>query len=282
MYINLTKNDLQKMIAQLTGVAADELELLDSIASFCDDPIEIKNAKILFLVGCGKLYPVNGVSFDNKQDVVKDIKDNDILDFIREPENEHDKNAIKVMFDTQHIGYVPKKVARLLQDCIDDLCGQVIHVVGDKDCNQSVGLRFIFRRKDSIAQKRIVNIDSVSYLLDDIKDTNKSIIARAQMHNIINNEHQLETTETPNDVPIVSPAIIPQRTAAETITSAPMTSPVAVIPTAVPENINKFDETPSPSGQEQAPALDQTGLVPEAATERAAPSIQPKQEEDVF
>lgn len=282
MYINLTKNDLQKMIAQLTGVAADELELLDSIASFCDDPIEIKNAKILFLVGCGKLYPVNGVSFDNKQDVVKDIKDNDILNFIREPENEHDKNAIKVMFDAQHIGYIPKKVARLLQDCIDDLCGQVIHVVGDKDCNQSMGLRFIFRRKDSIAQKRIVNIDSVSYLLDDIKDTNKSIIARAQMHNIINNEHQLETTEATNDAPIMPPAVIPQGTAAETTTSVPATSPAADTQTTTPENTNKLDEVSDLSEQEQACVLNQTSLSPETITERVAPNIQSKQEEDVF
>lgn len=282
MYINLTKNDLQKMIAQLTGVAADELELLEAIASFCDDPAEIKNAKILFLVGCGKLYPVNGVSFDNKQDVVKDIKDNDILNFIREPENEHDKNAIKVMFDAQHIGYIPKKVARLLQDCIDDLCGQVIHVVGDKDCNQSMGLRFIFRRKDSIAQKRIVNIDSVSYLLDDIKDTNKSIIARAQMHNIINNEHQLETTEATNDAPIMPPAVIPQGTAAETTTSVPATSPAADTQTTTPENTNKLDEVSDPSEQEQACVLNQTSLSPETITERVAPNIQSKQEEDVF
>ena len=45
MYIALTKNDLQKLISHLSGVVADELELLDAVIPFCDDLSDIKNSK---------------------------------------------------------------------------------------------------------------------------------------------------------------------------------------------------------------------------------------------
>ena len=199
MYISLTKNALQKIITQLTGVVADELELLDIIAQFCDDPSDIKNAKILFLVGCGKLYPVNGVSFDNKQEILEKMKDGDILQFVKEPENEHDKNAIKVLFNDEHIGYIPKNIAEILQDCIDDLCGEVAHVVGSKEADSNLGLRFVFRRKESIERKQLVSLDTVSYLLEDIQEKTKKIITTAQMLNIINNEYEPEKLEIPED-----------------------------------------------------------------------------------
>ena len=190
MYIALTKNDLQKLISHLSGVVADELELLDAVIPFCDDLSDIKNSKILFLVGSGRLYPVKGVSFDNKQELIETIKDGDILHFVKEPENEYDKNAIKIVFNENHVGYISRKLSGILQDCINDLCGEVIHVVGTKEDNQNLGLRFVFRRKESIGRKQLVSLDTVSYLLEDIQEKNKHIITTAQMLNIINNEYQ--------------------------------------------------------------------------------------------
>ena len=52
-------------------------------------------------------YPVN-------------IKSNAYVDFVREPDNEYDSKAIKVVTDrSEKIGYVPKSTARWLSPIID-------------------------------------------------------------------------------------------------------------------------------------------------------------------
>lgn len=241
MHITMSKNDLQRLVFGLTGLAVDELELLETIKRFSDDIVAITSAKILFLVGSGRLYPVAGVSFDNKQDIIKKIQTGDILYFEKEPDNEFDKNAIKVIFATEHIGYIPKKIAIFLNDCIDELCGEVVHVVGGEE-DKNLGLRFAFRRKSSINQKQIVNIDTVQYLLEDIVNTNGALIADAQMANIMSDDHKV--AEVPQEVLESIPCLASTSQAnsvepdfAQSTASTPATSNTPTVPPKKEEDI---------------------------------------------
>jgi HIRAN domain len=63
-----------------------------------------------------------GVSFGSAQKNIKMFGSRDIMTYalIREPENKHDPNAIKVcLFDIFFLGYVPKHIAKNLAPLID-------------------------------------------------------------------------------------------------------------------------------------------------------------------
>jgi len=194
MLLSLTKSDLENIIFKVSGTSPDELSLLEAISPFCDQQ-DIKNAKILFLAGCSREFRINGVSFDDRQKIIKGINEKDIIHFEPEPENEYDPNAIRVMFENQLIGYLPKRIAALLQDCIEDLCGEVNKVVGNeqeapgdsqnKDETKFLGVRFIFRRKGSVDKKQVVNLDTVELILEDYLGTPKEFVAQAQFFSIL-------------------------------------------------------------------------------------------------
>ena len=64
-----------------------------------------------------------GVSFGNAQENIKKFGCQDIGSYalIREPDNSHDANAIKVsLFDIWFMGYVPKDIAKNLAPMMDD------------------------------------------------------------------------------------------------------------------------------------------------------------------
>ena len=63
-----------------------------------------------------------GVSFGNAQKNIKKFGCRDIMTYalIREPENIHDPNAIRVcLFDIFFLGYVPKHIAKNLSPLMD-------------------------------------------------------------------------------------------------------------------------------------------------------------------
>ena len=65
---------------------------------------------------------LSGVSFGNAQKNIKMFGCRDIMTYtlIREPENIHDPNAIKVcLFDIFFLGYVPKHLAKELAPLMD-------------------------------------------------------------------------------------------------------------------------------------------------------------------
>lgn len=68
-----------------------------------------------------KIYSkVVGVSFSDRQDVIKTLKPEDPLFLSREKDNKFDVNAIKVETATQiHIGYLKKELAAELSPNID-------------------------------------------------------------------------------------------------------------------------------------------------------------------
>ncbi len=60
-----------------------------------------------------------GVTFENRQQLLREIPDGDSLEIIREYDNIHDKYAIKVCWQKQHIGYLNVKLARRLAPLMD-------------------------------------------------------------------------------------------------------------------------------------------------------------------
>lgn len=100
----------------------------------------------------------------NAQEVLQAILDNNmvnkvILELVREPENIHDKHAVKVMLSvdgyscTYHVGYVSRDISEtisfLLQD--DDLCVHISDVfMSGGGLDYYVGLMFNcrFKRKE--------------------------------------------------------------------------------------------------------------------------------------
>ncbi|HFI0329946.1 TPA: HIRAN domain-containing protein [Streptococcus suis] len=60
----------------------------------------------------------------------------------REPENEHDKNAIKVMVGNIHLGYVPKKLARKMAKLLDAGYNYIseLELMDDENGNYNIGI----------------------------------------------------------------------------------------------------------------------------------------------
>ncbi len=54
---------------------------------------------------------VAGVTFGNRQSIIKKIKVGDPVDLVPEPRNKDDPNAVKVVWHGKHIGYLPATVA---------------------------------------------------------------------------------------------------------------------------------------------------------------------------
>jgi len=63
---------------------------------------------------------VAGVSFEGRQDVLAGLRAGDPLSLVRQPDNEHDANAIAVMRGTLHIGFLNKQMARKLAPKFDE------------------------------------------------------------------------------------------------------------------------------------------------------------------
>lgn len=71
---------------------------------------------------------INGTTFRNSGNMMRHLKKDDQLMLVREPENEHDKNAIKVYMKDflqpelvrHHIGYIPKATAGGLVKVMDE------------------------------------------------------------------------------------------------------------------------------------------------------------------
>ena len=60
----------------------------------------------------------------------------------REPENKHDKNAIKVMVGNIHLGYVPKKLARKMAKLLDADYNYIseLELMDDSNGNYNIGI----------------------------------------------------------------------------------------------------------------------------------------------
>ncbi|OHY29888.1 hypothetical protein BI362_06085 [Streptococcus parauberis] len=78
----------------------------------------------------GYLEPINSEYYTQK------------MSLEREPENEHDENAIKVMVGNIHLGYVPKKLARKMAKLLDNDYNYIseLELMEDSNSNYNIGI----------------------------------------------------------------------------------------------------------------------------------------------
>lgn len=60
-----------------------------------------------------------GVTFDNRQKIIAEIKEKDQVELIREVQNKYDHNAIGVYWQGQSVGYLNSRLAAALTNCLD-------------------------------------------------------------------------------------------------------------------------------------------------------------------
>lgn len=76
---------------------------------------------------------VAGVIFrprDVKDLIRSDVDIGTMLTLEREPDNKHDPNAIKLLFNDVHIGYVPRDVAEDVAELLDEGAEATCEVIG--------------------------------------------------------------------------------------------------------------------------------------------------------
>lgn len=100
---------------------------------------------------------VVGVTFDGRQEVIKAIQDGEPIELVREPENIHDRNAIKVVdMKGRQLGYLKKEMAYYLGPEMDRGVDFLCHVseVTGKD-KETLGVNLFVQRKDYIESQEL-------------------------------------------------------------------------------------------------------------------------------
>ena len=92
---------------------------------------------------------VVGVTFDNRQQIIRRMVVGEPLLLRREPHNPHDKNAIRVERQNgEHVGYAARGLAAALAPAFDDfgnpIPARVTEIVGGYRIGSSLGLRIRF------------------------------------------------------------------------------------------------------------------------------------------
>ncbi len=60
-----------------------------------------------------------GVTFENRQNLIKELNVNEELKLVREPNNQFDKNAVAVYCGINQLGYIGARLAKVLAPRID-------------------------------------------------------------------------------------------------------------------------------------------------------------------
>ncbi len=98
---------------------------------------------------------VVGVTYDNRQEIIKQMKVGDHVFLQREPENQHDENAICVMTQSGlHIGYINRinaaSYAPTLDKIIEPIQGEVLSLNKGYELNSNYGLTIRFKIKPKL------------------------------------------------------------------------------------------------------------------------------------
>lgn len=97
---------------------------------------------------------VVGVTFEGRQRLIQTLTSGQPIKLIREPENKHDSNAIKVLIDdNKHIGYINKSLAKKISPIIDDelsreIVGEIVSIYSVKNKPSVLGVKIRFKLKD--------------------------------------------------------------------------------------------------------------------------------------
>ncbi len=62
---------------------------------------------------------IAGVTFGNRQALVRNLVEGETLELVREPENVYDSNAVAVRRGKDHLGYIGRELARDLAQEMD-------------------------------------------------------------------------------------------------------------------------------------------------------------------
>ena len=101
------------------------------------------------------LYSIKvvGVSYDNRQEICKRIMMGDKVYLEREPNNFHDSNAIKVLHNNNHFGYIPKEtainLAKILDASLFSYNSTVTNMTGGGNYNIGVHIDIIFSQEQN-------------------------------------------------------------------------------------------------------------------------------------
>ena len=62
-----------------------------------------------------------GVTYDDAQRNIRNLNLQHIraFDLVRQPDNKHDRNAIRVVYQGTHLGFIPKEISKYLAPRID-------------------------------------------------------------------------------------------------------------------------------------------------------------------
>ena len=64
--------------------------------------------------------PLAGFKYHAGEDLWPELREGDRLDLVREPDNEHDANAIRVEWHGRKLGYLPRKENRAVAAAMDN------------------------------------------------------------------------------------------------------------------------------------------------------------------
>jgi hypothetical protein len=99
------------ILQELEGSKAEKRRLLNRINQIVSDDYQLQFIRRR----ARKLEsPVKGISYNNRVLGALKVREGDKLVLEREPDNLDDVNAIRVVFDSYHIGYVQRDTARIL------------------------------------------------------------------------------------------------------------------------------------------------------------------------
>lgn len=93
---------------------------------------------------------VAGVTFEGRQEIIALVRDGDDILLVPEPDNAFDRNAVKVLWQERHIGYLPKDTAAEVAPMLNghSAAGWVMRCTGGTENFPTMGLDIEFEMED--------------------------------------------------------------------------------------------------------------------------------------
>lgn len=94
---------------------------------------------------------VVGVTFENRQETIRQVRAGQTILLIREPNNPYDSNAISVRLENgEQLGYLKRELAYKLSSRLDKIStpvrGRILHITGG-DMGKTLGVNITFTIK---------------------------------------------------------------------------------------------------------------------------------------
>jgi single-stranded-DNA-specific exonuclease len=100
---------------------------------------------------------VVGVSFEGRQEIVRTLKQSQELFLMREPDNDHDSNAVAVLTNTgEQVGYLSKTMAEDLAPAMDkgnNYNVKITTITGGEDQHLGVNIEILHEDEEDADEK---------------------------------------------------------------------------------------------------------------------------------